>query len=52
LAARSVRVATRASPSARIDADAIALNPQTLEPGGAEIVRQRLQSVLAPVAAR
>jgi uncharacterized pyridoxal phosphate-dependent enzyme len=35
-----------------IDADAIALNPQTLEPGEAEIVLQRLQAVLAPVTVR
>jgi L-seryl-tRNA(Ser) seleniumtransferase len=35
-----------------IDTDAIALNPQTLEPGEAEIVLERLQSILAPVAVR
>jgi uncharacterized pyridoxal phosphate-dependent enzyme len=35
-----------------IDTDAIALNPQTMEPGEAEIVLNQLRAVLAPIAVR
>jgi hypothetical protein len=35
-----------------VGSDAIALNPQSLEPGEAEIVLEQVRAVLAPVAVR